>query len=57
MYAHLTQEQNVRRVMRKGFEIYTILSCTAKFLLGVTYISFVRLFPFYTLASMPLRMS
>lgn len=54
---HLTQEQNVRRVMRKGFEIYTILSCTAKFLLGVTYISFVRLFPFYTLSSMPSPMS
>ena len=51
-YAHLTQEQNVRRVMRKGFEIYTVLSCTAKFLLGVTYISFVRLFPFYTLSSL-----
>jgi hypothetical protein len=50
-YADLTQEQNVRRVMRKGFEIYTILSCTAKFTLGVTYIAFVRLFPFYTVSS------
>jgi hypothetical protein len=47
---HLTPEQNVRRVMRKGFEIYTILSCTAKFILGVTYIAFVRLFPFYTVS-------
>ena len=47
-YAHLTQEQNTRRVMRKGFEFYTILSCTSKFILGVTYIAFVRLFPFYT---------
>jgi hypothetical protein len=49
-YAHLTQEQNVRRVMRKGFEVYTILSFTSKFILGVTYIAFVRLFPFYTVA-------
>jgi hypothetical protein len=49
-YSDLTQEQNVRRVMRKGFEIYTILSCTAKFTLGMTYIAFVRLFPFYTVA-------
>ena len=47
-YANLTQEENVRRVMRKGFEIYSILSCSAKFILGVTYIAFVRLFPFYT---------
>jgi hypothetical protein len=47
-YAHLTQEENVRRVMRKGFEMYSILSFSAKFILGVTYISFVRLFPFYT---------
>ena len=47
-YAHLTQEENVRRVMRKGFEFYSILSCSAKFILGVTYIAFVRLFPFYT---------
>jgi hypothetical protein len=47
---HLTPEQNVRRVMRKGFEVYTILSCTAKFILGVTYIAFVRLFPFYTVS-------
>ena len=47
-YAHLTQEQNTRRVMRKGFEFYTILSCTSKFILGVTYITFVRMFPFYT---------
>jgi hypothetical protein len=47
-YAGLTQEENVRRVMRKGFEIYSILSCSAKFILGVTYIAFVRLFPFYT---------
>jgi hypothetical protein len=44
----LTKEENVRRVMRKGFEIYSILSFSAKFILGVTYISFVRLFPFYT---------
>jgi hypothetical protein len=50
-YADLTQEQNVRRVMRKGFEFYTILSCTAKFTLGVTYIAFVRMFPFYTVSS------
>jgi hypothetical protein len=47
-YNGLTQEENVRRVMRKGFEIYSILSFSAKFILGVTYISFVRLFPFYT---------
>ena len=47
-YAGLTQEENVRRVMRKGFEIYSILSCSAKFILGVTYIAFVRMFPFYT---------
>ena len=47
-YAHLSQEENTRRVMRKGFEFYTILSCTSKFILGVTYIAFVRLFPFYT---------
>lgn len=44
----LSQEQNVRRVMRKGFEMYTILSFTSKFILAVTYIAFVRLFPFYT---------
>lgn len=49
-YANLTQEQNTRRVMRKGFEFYTILSCTSKFILGVTYITFVRMFPFYTYA-------
>ena len=49
-HSELTPEQNVRRVMRKGFEIYTILSCTAKFILGVTYIAFVRLFPFYTVS-------
>ena len=47
-YNGLTQEENVRRVMWKGFEIYNILSFSAKFILGVTYISFVRLFPFYT---------
>jgi hypothetical protein len=47
-YNGLTQEEHVRRVMRRGFEIYSILSFSAKFILGVTYISFVRLFPFYT---------
>jgi hypothetical protein len=50
-YVHLTPEENTRRVMRKGFEYYTILSCTSKFILGVTYIAFVRMFPFYTLST------
>jgi hypothetical protein len=50
-YAHLTPEENTRRVMRKGFEYYTILSCSSKFILGVTYIAFVRMFPFYTLST------
>ena len=46
-----SQEEQVRAVMRKGFEYYTILSVTAKVTLGVTYIAFVRLFPFYTVVS------
>jgi hypothetical protein len=46
-----SQEEQVRAVMRKGFEYYTILSVTAKVTLGATYIAFVRLFPFYTLVS------
>ena len=46
-----SKEQHVRAVMRKGFEYYTVLSLTAKVVLGATYIAFVRLFPFYTLAS------
>jgi hypothetical protein len=43
-----SQEEQVRAVMRKGFEYYTILSIAAKVTLGATYIAFVRLFPFYT---------
>jgi hypothetical protein len=46
-----SQEDQVRAVMRKGFEYYTILSITAKVTLGATYIVFVRLFPFYTVVS------
>jgi hypothetical protein len=46
-----TEEEQVRAVMRKGFEYYTILSVTAKVMLGVTYIAFVRLFPFHTVVS------
>ena len=46
-----SQEEQVRAVMRKGFEYYTILSITAKVTLGATYIAFVRLFPFYTVAA------
>ena len=46
-----TQEEQVRAVMRKGFEYYTILSITAKVTLCATYIAFVRLFPFSTVVS------
>jgi hypothetical protein len=46
-----SKEEQVRAVMRKGFEHYTILSVTAKVMLGATYIAFVRLFPFYTVVS------
>ena len=48
---YASQEDQVRVVMRKGFEYYTILSLTAKVTLGVTYIAFVRLFPFHTVVS------
>jgi len=48
---YASQEDQVRAVMRKGFEYYTILSLTAKVTLGVTYIAFVRLFPFETVVS------
>ena len=46
-----SKEEQVRAVMRRGFEYYTLLSLTAKVALGATYIAFVRLFPFYTLVS------
>ena len=46
-----SQEEQVRAVMRKGFEYYTILSVVAKVTLGATYIAFVRLFPFHTVMS------
>jgi hypothetical protein len=46
-----SQEEQVRAVMRKGFEYYTILSIAAKVTLGATYIAFVRLFPFYTVVA------
>jgi hypothetical protein len=46
-----SQEEQVRAVMRKGFEYYTILSLTAKVTLAATYIAFVRLFPFHTVVS------
>jgi hypothetical protein len=46
-----SQEEQVRAVMRRGFEYYTILSVTAKVMLGATYIAFVRLFPFHTVVS------
>jgi hypothetical protein len=48
---YASQEEQVRHVMRKGFEYYTILSVTAKVTLGFTYIAFVRLFPFYSVLS------
>ena len=48
---YASQEDQVRAVMRKGFEYYTILSVTAKVALGATYIAFVRLFPFETVMS------
>jgi hypothetical protein len=43
-----SQEDEVRAVMRKGFEYYTLLSVTSKVTLCATYIAFVRLFPFYS---------